>query len=268
MNKSIFIIIIILSASILSAKEKYVSLVGYIKSAEKICICTVQEDNGDGTVSVRVDSVIKGIMADEEIIYGKTGHCIERGYVSRFMHPGKQYLVFLFKNNEVGRLGGIQEIVDDNIFPRFIWGFKGGTKDKYKRVISITLEEGLSEIIDALEEHRKESEKVDRHIEKIRKRRESEKVMVPLSDNFTRLLTVYLSDVDEVNADILYSVEKLTEYFELHKIQIVMTEDENKSGYLLKFGDKEGWINSAMTDVDLKEACEKLIKVEMKRISH
>lgn len=139
--KIIFVLIamLVLCLGRAEAKEAFVNLADYVATAEAITICTVEKDNGDGTVTVAPGEVLKGTLGARVIVRGETGHCVIRGPVSRFMKPKHRYLVFLFKNHTVGRLGGILEIADNTLFINYIDGFTGTTSvpEKYRRTLPV-----------------------------------------------------------------------------------------------------------------------------------
>src|SRR5688572_3798088 len=107
----LLLLAVMLYASIAaSARERNAQLPVYIKKSTAIVVCTVTEDRGDGSVRVRITDTLKGSVAPELTLSGETGICRSRGPVSLFMRPDKEYLVFLFAGNKVGRLGGILEM--------------------------------------------------------------------------------------------------------------------------------------------------------------
>jgi hypothetical protein len=129
------------------ARESHVKLEDYVKRAEAIAICVVETDNGDGTVTANILEVLKGDLGKTAVIQGDTGHCVIRGPVSRFMKPKNTYLVFLFKSNTVGRLGGILEIEDDKtLLITYIDGFAGTTFDKDNRRRTLPVIEAKDQI--------------------------------------------------------------------------------------------------------------------------
>ena len=131
----------------ISAKESYVSLEDYVTGAEAIAICVVEKDNGDGTVTISITETLKGKLEQTEVIQGETGHCVIHGPVSRFMKPTNQYLVFLFKDNTVGRLGGILEIEDEKtLLATYIDGFTGITYHKETHRRTLPLNEAKQQI--------------------------------------------------------------------------------------------------------------------------
>lgn len=138
---------ILLSFSTASfGREAYVSLADYARRAEAICVCTVEKDDGDKTVTVRVDQALKGALDKTEVLKGETGHCVMHGPVSHFMKPKARFVVFLFKDNTVGRLGGILSVHEDTLVARFVDGFTGTTFDKNLLAHKLPLKNALEQI--------------------------------------------------------------------------------------------------------------------------
>ncbi len=133
-----------------NAREKFAELEEYVKNSESICICTVDENNDDGGVAVTVDQILKGSLGKNILIKGNTGHCVIEGPINRFMEPENKYLVFLFKGNTLGRLGGIIKIEDKILIARYIHGFKEGILDQERICWKIPLERGIQQIKDIL----------------------------------------------------------------------------------------------------------------------
>ena len=67
-------------------------------------------------------------------------------------------------------------------------------------------------------------------------------------------------DKIEVVSDIEYSVENLEDYFKTKNIRVIKKYDIKECGYILKYGDTEFKIGSALTDVDLKEKIDEAIE--------
>ena len=147
MKTTVAFIAILLAVSNLSfGKEAYVSLSKYVNAAQAICVCTVKADNKDETVTIQVDQILKGKLDRTEILNGDTGHCVMQGPVSRFMKPKERYIVFVFKDNTVGRLGGILPIHNETLDARFMDGFTGTTFDKKQGVNKLALGKAIDQI--------------------------------------------------------------------------------------------------------------------------
>ena len=147
MNAPFAFAVILLASSVFSfGKEAFVSLTNYVTTAEAICVCTVHKDNGDQTVTVEVGQILKGKLEKKEILRGETGHCVVQGPVSQFMKPQERYLVFIFKDNKVGRLGGILPIQDKLLHARLVHGFAGAKLDRKVGAHTIRLEEAIKQI--------------------------------------------------------------------------------------------------------------------------
>lgn len=139
--------LLVCTTSAALGKEAPVRLRHYVKTAETICICTVTKGNGDGTVTAEVIGSLKGKRKGTVVIRGETGFCVMQGPVSRFMKPGQKHLVFLFKENAVGRLGGILRIDDqDRLIANYIDGFAGTEHDPDKYEHRLPLAEALKQI--------------------------------------------------------------------------------------------------------------------------
>jgi hypothetical protein len=130
------------------AYERSVNLEEYVTKAEAIAVCVVEKDNGDGSVTASVTETLKGNLDNTEVIRGETGFCVMHGPVSRFMKPNNKYLVFLFQDNTVGRLGGVLEIEDDKtlLVMYYIEGFTGTTHDKETNRRTLPVEEAKQQI--------------------------------------------------------------------------------------------------------------------------
>ncbi|MHC4648986.1 MAG: hypothetical protein ACYTBJ_26325 [Planctomycetota bacterium] len=149
------------------SKEAYVDLGAYVSGAEAICICSVEKDNGDGTVTANVMNVLKGALPASIVIRGQTGHCVLAGPVSRFMKAGNKYLVFLFENNTVGRLGGILEIDEDRrIVIQFTAGLAGTELDKDGFRRRLPLDEAVKQI-EQLQESLARAEDLKRRVDSV-----------------------------------------------------------------------------------------------------
>jgi hypothetical protein len=139
-------------ASVASAKEQPADLRDYTTRASDIFIGKVKADHGDGSVTVQVETVLKGDAAGLLVIRGETGFCLMQGPVSQFMHTGKRYLVFLFENQAVGRLGGILAIDGKMLSIQYMHGFTGTTFDQPTSTQKLPLEQAVSQIKAILEE--------------------------------------------------------------------------------------------------------------------
>ncbi len=129
------------------AKEAPVQLKDYVETAKVICVCSVTKAHDDGTVTIKVERNLKGDPAMSIRIRGETGFCVIRGPASRFMNPNRRYLVFLFKDNNVGRLGGIIEINEAGfLLIRYINGFSDTTYDKDVFAHKLLLNKALAQI--------------------------------------------------------------------------------------------------------------------------
>jgi len=147
MNRVIGTIGILLCCSTASlGKEPYVSLTNYVVAAEAICLCTVERDNGDDTVTVRAERVLKGELDGTVVLRGKTGHCVMQGPVNRFMTTGERYVVFVFDDSTVGRLGGILPVKDGRLVARFVQGFTGATFDPKVSADTLSLTAAIDQI--------------------------------------------------------------------------------------------------------------------------
>jgi hypothetical protein len=135
----LLLLAVLLYASVAaSAREQYAQLPVYVKKSTAIVVCTVVEDRGDGSVRVQVKDTLKGRVAPEITLSGETGICRSRGPVSLFMRPDKEYLVFLFAGNKVGRLGGILEVRDsDRLIIQFMDGFKNTVVNRRNRTLPL-----------------------------------------------------------------------------------------------------------------------------------
>lgn len=145
-NSTIIGALLLLSPTVASAKEANVSLTNYVKTAEAICICRAIKINADGTVSARVETTVKGSPGKTVLLKGETGFCAIRGPVGRFMKPGHRYLVFVFKANVVGRLGGILPIEKKTLIARHIDGFTGTKFVKSRGLWMLPLRKALTQI--------------------------------------------------------------------------------------------------------------------------
>jgi hypothetical protein len=146
-NRILVIIVVVFSCwTTASGKEPYVSLTNYVATAEAVCVCTVERDNGDDTVTVRVERVLKGRLGGTEVLRGETGHCVMQGPVNRFMKSGERYLVFVFDDNRVGRLGGILPVQDGKLVARFVQGFTGTTFDTKTSANALPLTKAIDQI--------------------------------------------------------------------------------------------------------------------------
>lgn len=140
-------VLLVLQVVPISAEEAYVSLEEYTRKAIAIAIVEVEKDNSDGSVTVNTTEVFKGSLGAKEVIRGETGFCEVRGSVNRFMIPKNKYLVFLFEDNTVGRLGGILRIEEDKtLLINFINGFTGITLDQKTFSARLPVEEGRRQI--------------------------------------------------------------------------------------------------------------------------
>lgn len=129
------------------AKEAPADLKDYVKRSRVICVCKVTKANPDGTVTVDVVSSLKGKKTGAVVIRGKTGFCVVHGPVSRFMKPGQTYLVFLFTDNTVGRLGGILDVEKGRtVVIRYIHGFADADYDKGRQRQTLSLEKAAAQI--------------------------------------------------------------------------------------------------------------------------
>lgn len=139
--------LILLDFPLASAKEAPAELEDYVKRSRAICVCKVKKDNGDGSVTANVVSSLKGKQEASVVIRGETGFCAVHGPVSRIMKPGQTYLVFLFKNNQVGRLGGILAIENGRtVVIRYIHGFAATEYDNDRQVQTLPLKKTYSQI--------------------------------------------------------------------------------------------------------------------------
>jgi len=147
MRKLIVIIAMLFPiTTILYGEEAAVSLTDYVTRAEAICVCTVKKDNGDGTVTVRVEKTLKGKLDETVVLKGKTGVCNVNGPVSYFMKPKERYLVFVFKDYIVGRLGGILSIQNETLVTNGIYGFTNTTFDKKQGAHKLSLKKAIDQI--------------------------------------------------------------------------------------------------------------------------
>ena len=129
------------------AKEAFVNLGDYVTKAEAIALCVVQKDNGNGTVTASITEILNGDLDQTEVIRGETGHCVIRGSVNRFMKPKNNYLVFLFKDNKVGRLGSIAKVEEGKtLLITYIHGFTGTTFDKENHRQTLPVMEAKAQI--------------------------------------------------------------------------------------------------------------------------
>ena len=138
---------LLLFAGDVMAREAQARLSDYARRSAAIIVCTVEKDNGDGTVTVRVNRLLKGALPERVIVSGETGFCVRRGRVSEFVSTGKTYLLFLFEGNRVGRLGGILEIKKQNTLDiRFMTGFEGTEFDRAANAFVLPLAEAERQI--------------------------------------------------------------------------------------------------------------------------
>lgn len=149
----LLILTFVAATSVIRAKEAPVNLHDYVKKANIIATCVIQRDNGDGTVTATIISVLKGNPEKSLTIRGETGHCVLEGPVSRFMKPDQKYLVFLFKDNTVGRLGGILEIEnDETLLVKYIVGFANTVYHRETETVKLALTEAKRQIAALLAE--------------------------------------------------------------------------------------------------------------------
>ena len=129
------------------AKEGHVRLDDYAEKAQIICVCTVTKSHDDGSVTAKVERNLKGEPAMLIRIRGETGFCVTRGPVAWFMTSNRRYLVFLFDDNKVGRLGGVVEIdKEGSLLIRHMDGFSDSVYAKEVSAHKLPLENAVGQI--------------------------------------------------------------------------------------------------------------------------